>query len=163
MSDKQRFVDALTEYDAARAKVKSAEHRLSYVLRAHYGREGVVIGHRLVRRGLYRCVRNPSYLGLSLVFLGAIITFQSGFGLVVFLIGLAPAVGYRIRLEEELLERNLGDEYREYVRHTKRHILFPLFSHLGLQPRSPYISDNQDSPSLLVLWMCKSIGKYTPR
>ena len=83
-------------------------------------------GHRLIRRGLYQHVRNPSYLGLSLVFLGAIIAFQSGYGLVVFVIGLAPAVGYRIRLEEELLERNFGEEYREYARHTKRLIPYVL-------------------------------------
>ena len=77
-------------------------------------------GHRLVRRGLYRHIRNPSYLGLMLVFLGACVTFQSGYGLLTFVLGLGPALGYRIRLEEDLLERNFGDEYREYARRTKR-------------------------------------------
>jgi len=82
--------------------------------------------HRLVRRGLYRRIRNPSYLGLSLVFLGAVITFQSGCGLVVFLLGFAPALAYRIRLEEDLLERNFGDDYRDYARRTKRLIPYVL-------------------------------------
>ena len=82
--------------------------------------------HRLVRRGLYRRIRNPSYLGLSLVSLGAAITFQSLSGMVVFLVGVAPALAYRIHLEEQLLERNFGEEYREYTRRTKRLIPYVL-------------------------------------
>jgi protein-S-isoprenylcysteine O-methyltransferase Ste14 len=82
--------------------------------------------HRLVRRGLYRRIRNPSYLGMSLVYVGAVIAFHSLSGLLVFLLGLAPALAYRIHLEEALLERNFGDEYREYARRTKRLIPYIL-------------------------------------
>ena len=83
-------------------------------------------GHRLVRRGLYRRIRNPSYLGLSMVYLGAVMIFQSGCGLVIFLLGLLPVLAYRIHLEEGLLERTFGEEYREYARRTKRLIPYVL-------------------------------------
>ncbi len=84
----------------------------SYVL-------GVVKPKELVKRGVYRFVRHPIYLALLLYGFGVPLVFASVYGLIVSL-GFVPCVLYRIRLEEELLIREFGDEYTEYKKQTKK-------------------------------------------
>lgn len=75
-------------------------------------------GQPLVQGGPYRFLRHPSYLGMLLVCLGIPIAFQSIWAAVVMALGVWPAVVHRMRIEDLLLERHFGDEYRAYTRRT---------------------------------------------
>ncbi|MCI4345599.1 MAG: isoprenylcysteine carboxylmethyltransferase family protein [Thermoplasmata archaeon] len=80
----------------------------------------VLEDHRVVRTGPYRLVRHPSYTGVLLTIVGIGIAGGSWEGLLLLLGVSALVFGYRIRVEERLLEARLGDEYRAYERETKR-------------------------------------------
>jgi protein-S-isoprenylcysteine O-methyltransferase Ste14 len=76
-------------------------------------------GHELVTRGIYRHIRNPSYLGLMIGSLGWVLTFRSLFGILLVGLLLVPLVA-RMKAEERLLQEHFGDEYDAYRKHTYR-------------------------------------------
>lgn len=76
-------------------------------------------GHELVTTGIYRRIRNPSYLGLLLGALGWALVFRSVLGLVITLLMLIPLAG-RMRAEERLLAEHFGAEYENYRARTWR-------------------------------------------
>ena len=76
--------------------------------------------HRLVRSGPYRFVRHPGYAGLLLLALGVAIGYASWIGLAAVPILILPALAYRMRVEEMLLTEQFGEEYRGYIRKTKK-------------------------------------------
>jgi protein-S-isoprenylcysteine O-methyltransferase Ste14 len=78
---------------------------------------------QVIRIGLYRIVRHPSYLGLLLVFLAIGLHSCNWLGLAVVLVPTTVAVLYRIHVEEAVLVEAFGDEYLAYRKSTKR--LFP--------------------------------------
>jgi protein-S-isoprenylcysteine O-methyltransferase Ste14 len=78
--------------------------------------------HQLIRRGIYRFVRHPSYTGEILAFGGTALVFNHLLSsLVVFLF---PFLGflYRAILEERKLLELFGEEYQEYMSQTRRFI-----------------------------------------
>jgi protein-S-isoprenylcysteine O-methyltransferase Ste14 len=77
-------------------------------------------GQRVIKEGIYSRVRHPSYLGLFLVSAGFVTLFGSVIGYAVLLLAGLPGLLRRIKVEEEALTRELGDEYREYCKKTKR-------------------------------------------
>ena len=80
--------------------------------------------HRINQSGLYGIVRHPSYLGLLMEFLGFSLLFRSWAPLFVINVPVFSALHYRILIEEDLLIQYFGDEYRIYMKSTKR--LIPL-------------------------------------
>ena len=76
--------------------------------------------HRLVRTGLYRLVRHPSYSGLLLLFLGMALSFGNWFSFAVIIVPFVAALLHRIQVEESSLLEALGQDYVEYCRSTKR-------------------------------------------
>jgi protein-S-isoprenylcysteine O-methyltransferase Ste14 len=78
--------------------------------------------HKLVTTGLYRVVRNPSYVGMLVTSLGWVLAFRSGVGVVIVACLLIPLVA-RMHAEERLLRAHFGSEYEEYFARTWR--LFP--------------------------------------
>jgi protein-S-isoprenylcysteine O-methyltransferase len=76
--------------------------------------------HAVVRRGLYRRLRHPSYTGLLLTFAGLGVTFGNWLSLVSLAVPVTAAVLYRIRVEERALLEALGAEYAQYRRTTWR-------------------------------------------
>jgi protein-S-isoprenylcysteine O-methyltransferase Ste14 len=76
-------------------------------------------GHRLKTDGLYRIIRNPSYLGLIVLTLGWALAFRSGIGLLLTACLLPPLVA-RMRAEEALLADAFGPEYQAYRARTWR-------------------------------------------
>ena len=76
-------------------------------------------GHTLVTDGIYRIVRNPSYLGLLVLSLGWALAFRSLVGVVLALINIVPLVA-RMRSEEALLHAQFGEQYDAYRRRTWR-------------------------------------------
>ncbi len=76
-------------------------------------------GHTLVTTGIYRTIRNPSYLGLLLSSLGWSLGFRSVAGIVVTALHLVPLIA-RMNAEERLLAANFGAEYEAYRARTWR-------------------------------------------
>src|ERR1035437_2204776 len=76
--------------------------------------------HRLIRTGLFRLVRHPSYSGLLLLFLGMGLSFGNWLSFAVIVIPFLAALLYRIQVEESSLVEVLGQDYVEYCKSTKR-------------------------------------------
>lgn len=82
-------------------------------------RLGIQPGHRLIATGPYRLVRHPGYLGEITSVLGMSLALSSLIGLAMTVL-LVPLLIWRMGTEEEMLLAQFGDEYREYMRRTKR-------------------------------------------
>ena len=76
--------------------------------------------HRLVTNGMYRYVRNPQYLGMTLLLFGYALSLGGPIVGSITAIGLLWIMHSRIKVEEELLLSTFGDEYREYMKRTWR-------------------------------------------
>jgi protein-S-isoprenylcysteine O-methyltransferase Ste14 len=79
--------------------------------------------NQLVVRGVYRCSRNPQYLGYGLVILGVVIGYWSSTAWLAF-IAYALLVYATVRIEEEHLTKAFGDEYQDYCRQMPRFLGF---------------------------------------
>jgi protein-S-isoprenylcysteine O-methyltransferase Ste14 len=75
--------------------------------------------HTLVTTGIYRHIRNPSYLGLLTGALGWALVFRAGAGVLIAALLLIPLVA-RMRAEERLLASEFGAEYESYRARTWR-------------------------------------------
>jgi len=80
----------------------------------------VTTEQQLIQSGPYRYIRHPGYAGYLVMALGICIGYSSLIGLAAIAGLMLPAFVYRMDLEERFLTRSFGDEYRSYVRGTKR-------------------------------------------
>jgi protein-S-isoprenylcysteine O-methyltransferase Ste14 len=78
----------------------------------------IKVGHRLIRTGPYRFVRNPMYTGILVASLGAAIAIGFFFAFVALGI-LVVAIWVKIASEEEILLEKFGEEYLQYKREVK--------------------------------------------
>lgn len=76
--------------------------------------------HQLIRNGLYKYLRHPSYTGALLAHLGLGLSFSSWFSLGFSTIPYLVAAYYRMRVEEQALHDAFCDEYLHYAASTKR-------------------------------------------
>jgi len=76
-------------------------------------------GHTLVTDGIYRVIRNPSYLGLLILSLGWALAFRSGAGVLLAALNIPPLIA-RMNAEERLLHAQFGKEYEAYRARTWR-------------------------------------------
>jgi len=74
----------------------------------------------IVRSGLYKFVRHPSYAGSLLSFLGMAVVFNNWLTMLVIFLPILTAFLHRIKIEENVLTRAFGDEYVEYCKTTYR-------------------------------------------
>lgn len=74
---------------------------------------------RVIEQGPYRLVRHPSYSASLLTFSGMCLALANSLTFVSLLVPLL-AFAYRIGVEEAALVEALGDDYRRYMRRTKR-------------------------------------------
>jgi protein-S-isoprenylcysteine O-methyltransferase Ste14 len=79
--------------------------------------------HQLVTDGVYRVIRNPSYLGLIVNALGWALVFRSLVGVALTVLMVIPLVA-RINSEERLLADQFGAEYEAYRARTWRLVPF---------------------------------------
>jgi protein-S-isoprenylcysteine O-methyltransferase Ste14 len=80
--------------------------------------------HKLIRTGLFKYIRHPSYLGLLISVLGLGITMVNWLSALILLVPHAIIIVLRINEEEKALEGRFGREYKAYRLQTKR--LVPL-------------------------------------
>jgi len=80
----------------------------------------ILEGQRIVRHGVYRVIRHPSYTGLLLRYLGFGLAFANWLSAALIFLPLCAATLYRIRVEEVALRERFGEEYLSYARATKR-------------------------------------------
>ncbi|HEX8811991.1 MAG TPA: isoprenylcysteine carboxylmethyltransferase family protein [Terracidiphilus sp.] len=74
----------------------------------------------VLRKGLYRVVRHPSYLGLEIIFLAAGLRLHNWISLAIILVPPTAALIYRMHVEEAALLGAFGSDYADYMKTTKR-------------------------------------------
>ena len=79
--------------------------------------------HKIVKSGLYKTIRHPSYLGSLLSFLGLGIALVNWISLILIILPIFIAFNYRMKIEETVLNEEFGEEYLNYSKDTYR--LFP--------------------------------------
>jgi len=75
--------------------------------------------HRLIKHGIYKYVRHPISLATIIYDLGVPMIFSSLYGFIMML-AFIPLFLYRTRIEEGMLIERFGEEYKEYMRRTKK-------------------------------------------
>jgi len=80
----------------------------------------IIQNHRIIREGIYRFVRHPSYAGSLLSFFGLGLCFADYFSIIIIFLPIFLVFLFRIHIEEKALIDNFGDEYIKYCASTKR-------------------------------------------
>ena len=80
--------------------------------------------HKVIDKGPYKVIRHPSYTGVLITFIGLGFAVQSAGALLVLLALYGISFGYRISVEEKTLLSELGKNYGDYMKRTKRIIPF---------------------------------------
>lgn len=80
--------------------------------------------HRLIKTGVFGYIRHPVYAGGILGVVGSYLAFRSVVMLVLVSTLYFIVIRHRVLFEEEMLVEEFGDEYREYMKRTKRFIPF---------------------------------------
>lgn len=78
--------------------------------------------HTVVEEGPYRWVRHPSYTGAVVTYLGIGVATGNWLSVLAVLAGSVVGYGYRIRIEERALEKEL-EGYAEYAERTPYRLL----------------------------------------
>ena len=73
---------------------------------------------RLITKGIYKYVRHPMYIGITLTLFGLPLACGSTFSMVYLFIIVLPLNVFRIRREEEALTKKFGGTYRVYQKET---------------------------------------------
>jgi protein-S-isoprenylcysteine O-methyltransferase Ste14 len=79
---------------------------------------------KIVKKGLYKIIRHPGYLGTILIWSSAGLAMENKIIFTVATILILIAYYYRINNEEKMLLQNFGDEYADYKKQSWR--LIPL-------------------------------------
>lgn len=86
-------------------------------------RIGIQPEQKLVTSGLYRFIRHPGYLSYIITIIGIGLSLSSILTLL-FVIFIILFLVLRIKGEEEMLLKEFGDEYKAYMKRTKKIIPF---------------------------------------
>lgn len=78
------------------------------------------MGHKVVTTGPYARIRHPAYLGVILLWLGFGVLSGNLAIALFFPVVFVGVYLYRISVEEEMLVRDLGDDYVQYQRRTRK-------------------------------------------
>ena len=76
--------------------------------------------HKLVDSGPFSYIRHPTYAGALLTFVGLGLCFGNWLTILFLTVPIIGAFLWRIRIEESALTDALGEDYRAYMRRTKR-------------------------------------------
>ena len=75
----------------------------------------------LITKGMFGISRNPIFLGVIIVFIGLFLIIPNAVTVVILVSGVI-VIQVQVRLEEEFLLNQLGNEYKEYMSKVKRWI-----------------------------------------
>ena len=78
----------------------------------------------IIKDGIYKFIRHPSYSGSLLSFLGLSLVFTNVFTILIIVVPITIAFLHRIKIEENVLTDVIGTEYVEYSKQTKKLIPF---------------------------------------
>jgi len=81
--------------------------------------------HRIIKSGIYKFVRHPSYSGSIISFFGLGLVFVNWLATVILVVPITIAFMKRIKVEERALKNAFGEEYISYRKSTW--LLFPWF------------------------------------
>lgn len=76
--------------------------------------------HKLIQTGLYKVIRHPGYLGQLIIFIGISISLSNWLSILAMTIPVVIGYGYRIKVEERFMRDQLGTDYLDYQKRTKR-------------------------------------------
>jgi protein-S-isoprenylcysteine O-methyltransferase Ste14 len=79
-----------------------------------------VADHELIETGLYKFIRHPGYLGQLLIFIGISISVSNWLSILLMMIPVTIGYLYRIKVEESFMVAQLGENYLNYQKRTKR-------------------------------------------
>ncbi len=79
---------------------------------------------KIIRKGPYRYIRHPSYLGAFVLYISTIVFLHAWYALIVAVLVLPLAFVRRIQYEDKLLRGEFGQDYEEYCRQVKRVLPF---------------------------------------
>ena len=80
----------------------------------------ILEGHQIVRTGPYRVLRHPAYTGVMVALFGLTLPLANIAAIVVVDALIVIAVLFRIGVEERALLDGLGEQYAQYMAHTRR-------------------------------------------
>ncbi len=80
----------------------------------------------VIETGPYRLIRHPSYTGFLITVLGLGLCCTNWLSLLVMVGCALIGLSYRIHIEEQVLQEQLGQRYQGYMRRTKRLVPFVL-------------------------------------
>lgn len=75
---------------------------------------------RIIRQGVYGCVRHPAYLGALISFVGLGLALRNWLAIMLLLVPITIAFIKRIEIEERVLSQAFGNAYRDYCNTTWR-------------------------------------------
>jgi len=76
--------------------------------------------HELIKTGLYKFIRHPGYLGQLLIFVGMAASLSNWLSVIFMVVPTIVGYSYRIKIEETFMAEQLGEEYLEYQKRTKK-------------------------------------------
>ena len=75
---------------------------------------------QLVTNGIYQYTRNPMYLGMALILIGAAIRIGNPAGILSLVLFVWYMTRFQIRPEEKALMKIFGEDYEEYLERVRR-------------------------------------------
>jgi protein-S-isoprenylcysteine O-methyltransferase Ste14 len=79
-----------------------------------------VENHKIIETGLYKFIRHPGYLGQLIIFIGISTSISNWLSILVMMIPITLGYLYRIKVEERFMLEQLGEDYLNYQKRTKR-------------------------------------------
>jgi protein-S-isoprenylcysteine O-methyltransferase Ste14 len=107
-------------------------------LRNYYTRTLITVEkQKMVKKGLYKIIRHPGYLGTILIWSAAGLAMENKIIFTVATILILLAYYYRINNEEKMLFQNFGEEYADYKKHSWRLIPIVWRSRQSIEKQQP--------------------------
>jgi protein-S-isoprenylcysteine O-methyltransferase Ste14 len=79
-----------------------------------------VENHELIETGLYKTIRHPGYLGQLMIFAGISTSLSNWLSILLMMIPVTIGYIYRIKVEEKFMIEQMGENYLNYQKRTKR-------------------------------------------
>jgi protein-S-isoprenylcysteine O-methyltransferase Ste14 len=79
-----------------------------------------VENHEIIETGLYKFIRHPGYLGQLIIFIGISTAISNWLSILSMMIPITLGYIYRIKVEERFMIEQMGENYLNYQKRTKR-------------------------------------------